>query len=150
MKRAACLLGVAVMGLSLLGADPSRARFEKLGHELVCTCGCNQILLECNHVGCPASDGMRQELSAGIAGGGPDQAVLDGFVAKYGYVVLAAPTASGFDLAAWVVPFALLLAGLLTVVLVVRNWRFRPAPAPVAAAPAIAGYREQVREETEL
>ena len=30
-----------------------RHSFDKLGHvKLVCQCGCGQILMECNHVGC--------------------------------------------------------------------------------------------------
>jgi len=146
------LLLVASVALVTLGADLDRARFEKLGHEMVCTCGCNQILLECNHVGCPASDGMRNELTAAMNSGKNDADLLGVFVAKYGPTVLAAPTTTGFNLAAWVMPFVLLLAGLTTVVLLVRNWRFRPAG--VAAVPAgtadTGRYREQVREETEL
>ena len=52
----------------LLLAAPvdNNARFNQLGHKMICACGCNQILLECNHVGCPLSDGMRNELAAGI------------------------------------------------------------------------------------
>ncbi|MBI2682194.1 MAG: cytochrome c-type biogenesis protein CcmH [Acidobacteriales bacterium] len=124
-KRVTSLFAVALIALVTLGADTDQARFEKLGHEMVCTCGCNQILLECNHVGCPSSEKMRQELIAGMKEGKGDKEILAMFVAKYGPTVLAAPTATGFNLTAWVTPFAIFIAGLLTVMLVVRNWRFK-------------------------
>ena len=62
--RIAQLLLIALLAMLFLGADTD-ARFNKLGHQLMCMCGCNQILLECNHVGCTYSDRMRNELIAG-------------------------------------------------------------------------------------
>ena len=53
-RRTTSIIFIALLALATLGADTNQARFEKLGHEMVCTCGCNQILLECNHVGCPS------------------------------------------------------------------------------------------------
>jgi cytochrome c-type biogenesis protein CcmH len=72
----ACL--VCLLTVVMLGADPS-SRFNKLGHQMMCACGCGQILLECNHVGCPDSDRMIGELRAQISGGGSDAAVLSWF-----------------------------------------------------------------------
>src|SRR5208337_35261 len=74
-----------------LGATDASSRFNDLGHRLMCTCGCAQLLGECNHVGCPNSAGELTELRAGINAGQSDQEILDSFVAKYGAVVLAAP-----------------------------------------------------------
>ncbi|HEV2401988.1 MAG TPA: cytochrome c-type biogenesis protein CcmH, partial [Candidatus Sulfotelmatobacter sp.] len=116
---------------------------------------CNQILLECNHVGCPDSDGMRNELMAAVSRGDSDSLVEQAFVQKYGPTVLAAPTGTGFDRTAWIVPFLALAAGLTIVVLVVRSWKNRPAPAladgirPVRG-PELDQFREQAREETDL
>ena len=56
----------------MLGAGQSR--YDRLGHELMCSCGCGQILLECNHVGCPDSARMINELQAQIATGNSDNA----------------------------------------------------------------------------
>src|ERR1017187_3261496 len=53
------LLGLVVCAVA--GAGDPATRFNELGHQMMCICGCNQILLECNHVGCPDSDGMRNE-----------------------------------------------------------------------------------------
>ena len=72
----------------------------------MCMCGCNQVLLECNHVGCTYSDRMRNELTAGLQRGDSDSLVLQSFVQKYGNTVLAAPTTTGFNVVAWIMPFA--------------------------------------------
>src|SRR5580692_7621212 len=78
---------------ALLGAGDPATRFNEIGHQMMCICSCNQILLECNHVGCPSSDGMRNELMASLTRGDSDSLVEQAFVQKYGPTVLAAPTA---------------------------------------------------------
>lgn len=42
--------------LFMAGASNTADRYQQMGHhQLICTCGCGQILLECNHVGCTVS-----------------------------------------------------------------------------------------------
>jgi cytochrome c-type biogenesis protein CcmH len=140
---------------ALLGAGDPATRFSELGHQLMCICGCNQILLECNHVGCPASDGMRNELMASLTRGDSDSLVEQGFVQKYGPTVLAAPTTKGFDRAAYIMPFAALILGFGLIGLVIRSWKNRPAPAiadglrPIRG-PELEQFRDQARKETDL
>src|SRR5580698_68864 len=144
----ALLLCAAVF--AFLGAGDPATRFTEIGHQMMCICGCNQILLECNHVGCPDSDGMRNELMAAVSRGDSDSLVEQSFVQKYGPTVLAAPTTAGFDRAAYIIPFAALFFGFGMVVLVVRSWRNRPAPAiadglrPVHGA-ELEQFRDQAR-----
>jgi cytochrome c-type biogenesis protein CcmH len=149
-----CLLLCAAIFAFVGAGDPS-TRFNELGHQLMCICGCNQILLECNHVGCPDSDGMRNELMAAVNRGDSDSLVEQAFVQKYGPTVLAAPMTSGFDRTAWIMPFVALLFGFGLVVLVVRAWKNRPTPALAHGLPPVRGaeldqFREQARKETEL
>ncbi|HZD30087.1 MAG TPA: hypothetical protein VE779_00345, partial [Candidatus Angelobacter sp.] len=66
--RIAQTLLIAAMAIGFMGADVD-ARFNKLGHQMMCMCGCNQVLLECNHVGCAYSDRMRNEMTAGLERG---------------------------------------------------------------------------------
>ena len=152
--RALQLAAVFLAATFLLGADTSGARFESLGHKLMCRCGCGQILLECNHVGCAYSEKMRQELTAALQGPDSDDLILQRFVQEYGGVVLAAPTNTGFNRVAWITPFAALGAGIFAVIYVVRRWRLRQAPlAETAAAPAsveLEALRERARKETEI
>ena len=138
-----------------MGAGDSEARFKDLGHRMMCMCGCNQILLECNHVGCQYSDKMRTELVAALDRGDNDDLVLQGFVQQYGATVIAAPTTTGFNRVAWIMPFVALALGLTVVVLVVRAWKSRPAPALADGIRPIHGaelehFREQAEKETEL
>ncbi len=140
---------------TLLGAGDPATRFNEIGHQMMCICGCNQILLECNHVGCPASDGMRNELTAAVTRGDSDSLVEQSFIQKYGPTVLAAPTAKGFDRAAYIVPFAALFFGFSLIVLVIRAWKNRPAPALADGLRPIGGaeleqFRDQARKETDL
>ncbi|HWC18529.1 MAG TPA: cytochrome c-type biogenesis protein CcmH, partial [Terriglobales bacterium] len=110
-----------------------------------------QILLECNHVGCTYSDKMREQLAAAVQNDSNDENVLQVFVREYGTTVLAAPTGRGFDRVAWIMPFAVLFAGILAAAAVIRNWSGRGPTPPVAGAPpGLAKYREQARKETEL
>ena len=153
------LLCVAVFLFS--AANDPAARFNEIGHQLMCICGCREILLECNHVGCPDSDGMRNELMAAVTRGDSDSLVQQSFVQKYGPTVLAAPTTAGFDRAAWIMPGVAFICGFGIVILVVRAWKNRPSR-PNRSEPALAAgvhlahgaeleqFREQARKETEI
>lgn len=152
--RMLTVAALCVMVVVFLGAGDDSARFDKLGHKLMCRCGCNQVLLECNHVGCEYSERMRGELKEAMLRGDSDNLILQNFVQKYGVTVLAAPSTTGFNFVAWIMPFAALSAGLLLVVLVVRTWnRRRGAAVPavsMANAAALDSFRQRAREETEI
>ena len=137
-----------------VGATDASSRYNDLNHRLMCTCSCAQILGECNHVGCPNSTGELNELRAGIAAGNSDKEILDTFVGKYGAIVLAAPTTHGFDLVAWIAPFAVFAAALLGTILLVRRWanisigKAAAIPAPDNQNPADRERRDTIRRET--
>jgi cytochrome c-type biogenesis protein CcmH/NrfF len=138
-----------------LGAGNTDARFKDLGHRMMCTCGCGQILLECNHVGCQSSDKMRNELQAALDRGDNDDLILQGFVQNYGPTVIAAPTATGFNRVAWIMPFVALALGITFVIYVVRAWKNRPEPAladgiTIPRGSELDEFREKARKETDL
>ncbi len=146
----ACLLLLVTVG-----AGNPAARFNDLGHRMMCTCGCAQILLECNHVGCTVSTQLRDELTPAIDHGDGDDLVLQGFVQKYGPTVLAAPPKRGFDLLAWIMPGALFLLATLATAWLVRRWQLHaatPSSANTAHLPAaeLDSLRERIRKETDL
>ncbi|HEX4156550.1 MAG TPA: cytochrome c-type biogenesis protein CcmH [Acidobacteriaceae bacterium] len=148
-KRLLHIALLSIVCFAMLGAGAPSTRFDALGHKLVCPCGCGEILLECNHVGCPDSDQMISELRTELSTGVPDSAVLNWFVVKYGPTVLAAPLRGGFDIVAWIVPFAVLFLGIAGVVLVLRLWRTRQSRnALIAPAPLDPALRERIRRET--
>ena len=146
------LLSLAIFLFS--GASDPSTRFSEIGHQLMCICSCGQILLECNHVGCPDSDGMRNELMAAVTRGDSDSLVQQSFVQKYGPTVLAAPTTRGFDRTAWIFPMVAFAVGIVAVSFVVRAWKNRPSPATAGGPPIpnedMDRYRRQADEETDL
>ena len=149
-RRSLQVIVVCLAAILLMGAGDD-ARFNKLGHNLMCACGCRQILLECNHVGCTYSDRMRDELSTALTRGDSDDLVLQAFVQKYGPTVLAAPPASGFNLVAWIMPFAVFFSAIGFAVLVVLRWKQRvPSAEPVSTSPELEAMRLRARRETEL
>jgi cytochrome c-type biogenesis protein CcmH len=154
-RKAAQTVLLCASVIALLGAGDPATRFSEIGHRMMCICGCNQILLECNHVGCPASDGMRNELTVALNRGDSDGLVEQSFVQKYGPTVLAAPTTKGFDRAAYIMPVAALILGFGLIVLVIRSWKNRPAPALAdglipARGAELEQFRDQARKETDL
>ncbi|MCU1331229.1 MAG: hypothetical protein JWM08_221 [Candidatus Angelobacter sp.] len=137
----------------LMGADNQEARYQNLGGKIMCSCGCSQMLLKCNHVGCPNSDQMIRELRANVNKTSNDETVLNWFRTKWGVTAVVEPSTHGFELLAWVLPAAGLGLGLLLVLVLIRNWKMRSAP--VAAtdmnlAPDLEILRARARRETEL
>ena len=140
--------------LLFLGADTD-ARFKDLGHRMMCTCGCGQVLLECNHVGCQSSEKMRTQLLAALDKGDNDDLILQGFVQEYGPTVIAAPTATGFNRIAWIMPFVVLALGIAFAIHIVRSWKNRPTPAladgiVIPPGQELDSFRAQARKETDL
>lgn len=152
-RRFAGAAMVCLLAVVMLGATPS-SRFDKVGHGMICTCGCGQILLECNHVGCPVSPVMIGELHAQIDGGGADTLIYNWFAAKYGATVLAAPIRGGFDDVAWIAPIAVFLMATVGTGFLIRMWKLRSGQRVTvsAAGPGVVGgdaLRERIRRETE-
>jgi cytochrome c-type biogenesis protein CcmH len=152
IKRLMQMGMVLVAGAMLLGAASPAARFETMGHKFMCTCGCAQVLLECNHVGCPDSPGLIKALHTQMDAGASDATIYHAFAATYGPTVLAAPLRGGFDNVAWIVPFVLLVLGIAGVVVLLRVWRRRYAvmgqAVPVEIDPAADAMRERIRNAT--
>ena len=69
--------------------------------------------------------------------------------------VMAAPTKSGFNPVAWIMPYFVLVLGLAMVTLIVRAWRSRPLVRPAGVVAAVHGadlqhFRDQARKDTEI
>jgi cytochrome c-type biogenesis protein CcmH/NrfF len=151
ISRAGRVLVICLVAAVAMGASYDTGRYNDLGHKMMCACGCGQVLIECNHVGCPDSDQMLAELRADLAQGQGDNAILEAFQEKYGPTILAAPMFSRFNVIAWIVPPALLLLGIAGIVLLVRRWRLRAAAEPaVEQGPVFQAMREKIRRETQL
>ena len=141
---------VCVLVVAILGASHS-SRFDRVGYKMMCACGCGQVLLECNHVGCPISPGMIAELHAQMDTGGSDASIRNWFAAKYGATVLATPIRGGFDDMAWVVPIAVFFLATIGTGIVIQKWKSRYQQLYASAAETSVSsdaLRDRIRRET--
>lgn len=151
LSRYGLLPLLVVLGVVTLGSADTQSRFQDLGRKLMCTCGCGQVLLECNHLGCQSLATETAELQAAIGKGEDDNTILNAFQGEYGPTVLAAPMLTKFNLVAWVVPPALLLLAIAGTMMLVKKWRLRTAPMPaVPDDPESRELRARIRRETEV
>jgi cytochrome c-type biogenesis protein CcmH len=150
---AGCIAHVLLaITLVLLVFTPATAqktdRAKAVGHRMFCMCGCKQILVECNHVGCTMSTAMLKKLDAEVASGKSDDLILQAFVQEFGAQVIAEPPAKGFNWLAWIMPFAVVGAGLFLVRAVLARWS-QPAPALPAGQALPPEILDRIRRETE-
>ncbi|HET9674573.1 MAG TPA: cytochrome c-type biogenesis protein [Gaiellaceae bacterium] len=118
-------LAVVVLALALAPAalaseqHPSQAEVEG---ELVCPT-CHTTLDQSN---APVALRMKQFIRQRIAAGDSKGEIKAQLVSQFGKGVLAAPEQEGFDLLAWVLPIAGLLAGGAVLTLLLWRWTRRP------------------------
>jgi cytochrome c-type biogenesis protein CcmH len=160
MKRLLLTLAIysSLVFLMGAGADTDR-RYNDLGNKIMCSCSCNQILLQCNHVGCQSSSTMTKELRTAVNNYSNDQDVLDWFRRNYGYTMVTEPKTEGFEGIIWTVPRVLGVMILLLGIYLAYLWSRRPSPALATAGdkgaaprldPHMDAFRERARKETEL
>jgi cytochrome c-type biogenesis protein CcmH/NrfF len=157
----AALLGVAAttpLLISPLSAQNQVDRAHQIGGKFMCMCGCNQVLTQCNHVGCTTSTAMLKQIDQSVSSGASEDAITQAFVQEFGTKVYAEPPHSGFSMVAWSMPAVYLALGFALVVFVIGRWRKRPAPAPAISTPsnlggfspeALARARAQASRETQ-
>jgi cytochrome c-type biogenesis protein CcmH len=95
------------------------AKYKDAAGQLICQCSCHEQLTVCGMQNCHSATPMRAEIREKLEAGMAVEQIVESFVVKMGKQVRAAPTLKGFDLAAWVMPFAILGLGLIAVALVV-------------------------------
>ena len=143
MKPFAAVLAILalVFGLAFVfrsGGTPSTRPRRQLEAALVCTT-CHEPLDESSS---PLALQMKAFIRAKIAAGWTTKQIDDHFVAELGPQVLAIPKTSGFDLLAWLLPFAAIVFGAAAV----GCRRARVAPEPGrrrARARATTGRRSR-------
>ena len=153
------LLGLATLPalIAPVGAQQLSDRAKKIGGKFMCMCGCNQVLTECNHVGCSTSAAMLKELNQSLATGGSEETITQAFLQEFGTKVYAEPPKTGFSLVAWALPSIYLVIGTALVIFVISRWRKRPAPeaasgglAPKSISPELLERaRAQAARDTE-
>jgi cytochrome c-type biogenesis protein CcmH len=170
MRRTAEVLLLCAAIALLMGADANEARFQRLGDKIMCSCGCAQMLLKCNHIGCPNSARMIGQLRAltGAVTSGPasgevatelkmepdDQGVLNFFRNTWGVTAVVEPATHGFELWVWVLPPLVIFTALVILsIILILKWLDRRARQPVAVMPLdphLDALAARARRETEI
>jgi cytochrome c-type biogenesis protein CcmH len=117
--------------LGLTAAAEPQASLPDIEDEVMCV-ECNTAL---NVSTSPVADQERAFIRARIAEGMTKEQIKAALVDEYGPDVLAEPSDDGFDLAAWLVPGALVALAAGSVLLLAGRWRRTPEPA--AAGPEL-------------
>ncbi len=142
------LVAVLFSASGVQGQNSDRAK--RLGDEMICMCGCAQILTACNHVGCTVSSTMLKKLDQRVASNETDDLLVQSFIQEYGEQVLALPPTRGFNSLVWMIPGIAFGLGLALVVAVIWNWRRDVALAP-ASGPAVSPEMlERARRQADL
>ena len=114
------LLALATVPATAMAAQP-RASFNDLEDEVMCdVCGVPLNIAES-----PRAEQQRTEIKAMIAKGMTKKQIKGELVARYGPSILATPEDHGFELAAYLVPIAVVLAALAALAIALPRWRRR-------------------------
>ena len=147
-RSAAALLALlAALALAPAGAFAATASLPDIEDEVMCTiCGTTLQLSSA-----PQAERERAFIRDLISQGKTKEEIKQALVAEYGENVLAVPEASGFGLAAFIVPIGGVLIALVAVGLAARRWRGRQGPGPPpSAGPASASDDESERLDSDL
>jgi len=117
-------LGIALLFFLLFASPVSAdsATVSDISKQLVCQCGCTMVLSNCSHTECASREAMTTLIEQELAQGQSEEQIIQSFVSQYGEQVLAAPIKRGFNLTAWVAPFAALLLGGGVIYIALQAW----------------------------
>ena len=120
--RAALVAAALALALSPAAAAAPRTTLPDVEDEVMCVeCGTSLSLSKA-----PVADQERAYIRARIAEGMTKEEIKAALVEEYGPDVLAEPGGDGFDLAAWLVPGALVALAGGGVLLLAGRWRRTP------------------------
>lgn len=142
--------------LAVLLATPASAESPatSIAKQLTCQCGDGMILANCTHPECPSAPAMRAIIEQKLDQGFSEAEVIQYFVTQYGEQVLASPPKKGFNLVAWILPFAAIIIGAIVIYLALKKWvrqgkvsQASQIEAKVAAEADDAKYRLRLNQE---
>lgn len=118
--RRLLLLVVMPVSFTLITATPAYAFSSKdVQKELMCQCGCTMVVDVCD---CDTANQIRAKITELMDQDQSKNQIVAYFVGQYGEKMLAAPTKTGFNLVAWVVPFAAVIVAGTALYFILRAW----------------------------
>jgi len=147
--RVGLLVAAALVAAALSSAAQPKPVSEDTVHEVAARLRC----VVCQNLSVADSPSemagqMRAIIRERLAAGESPDEVQRYFVQRYGEWILLSPPRRGFNLLVWLLPLVFVIAGLVVVAVLVRQWTRRPpgATEPVAVDAAMS---ERIRREVE-
>lgn len=121
VKKGIAIMGYIVLWLSLFFSSSWGDTVKDIEGHLMCMCRdkCGKVLQSCI---CKYSDQYRMDIALKLKEGLTRDQVIKTYVDRYGEKVLSAPTKKGFNLAAWITPFFVIMIGGIGIRKVVSKW----------------------------
>ncbi|MHB1414774.1 MAG: cytochrome c-type biogenesis protein [Chloroflexota bacterium] len=123
----------AVVSLALPRTAQAADDVGSISREIVCQCGCTMIVDVCD---CGTADQMQQVIRQRLSEGQGSKQIIDYFVSQYGEKVLGSPKKEGFNLAAYLLPFAAIAVAGGGITAASIAWVRRGATSPIPTADA--------------
>ena len=142
-----------ILALCCCEARATTLTTQEVEEALTCQCSCGLTVHSCNHLQCSFAVPAKQTIAEQVSQGKSKDSILKEFVGRYGEKVLSAPTTQGFNLAAWIIPFLVVLVGGGTVAFVGLRWSHKRAahsenpPNSVPQAMETEQYRNRLQKE---
>jgi cytochrome c-type biogenesis protein CcmH len=124
--RTTALIMVAfaiAVGLPIVVVAAPTVSQQEISEGLTCQCGCGLTVANCNHPNCEFSVPVRDQIDGMLGRGMSGPQIIAYFRNKYGEKILSAPTTQGFNILAWIMPFAAIAAGGALMAFTVGRWR---------------------------
>ncbi len=142
------VLFLAAASLAQTSSELISPDVRRVGSRLACLCGaCKNTVGDCPMLQCHYSGPGREKIAKQLNMGASDDNIVADFVRETGRQALSTPPTDGFQLLAWITPFAAILAGLGAIFFYMR--RYRPnQPSAVEVDPAVLDhYRERIEKD---
>ena len=147
MKPILLCIALMLSALPVRAAVPE-AQVKDVAKELACLCGTcpRRPLHECT---CGTADAHRATIRKALEAGQTKDMIIAGFIQQFGKETLSTPPAEGFNLLAWIMPFAFLIIGGGIVRAVIRNWSRTqpPASTPSPESPSNNPYLTRLEQD---
>jgi cytochrome c-type biogenesis protein CcmH len=141
----ACLIPALLWAVISFGAGskPIEEKAREIEDNLIAPCCWSQPVSQ--HYS-EAAEQIRKEVRAMVAAGKSRDEILDRYVAQYGERILATPRAKGFNMLAYVLPWAALPLGAWILIILLKKLR-APVPSPSPPPLPDARYASAVEKE---
>lgn len=110
---------ITVLLLQMLSGPALALEVNDVAGEFICNCGCFKLLSACEmQCGVELRGYIKEQIDKGLG----QQQIIQFMKVNFSEALLAAPEKKGFNLTAWITPFAVVIIGGIVTNRVVSSW----------------------------